>query len=294
MAKKTISEMLRAREFIAAPGVFDLVSAKIAAQTNAKALYMTGFGTVASYLGYPDAGLATYTDMLDRATAIAQAVDKPVIADGDTGYGGLLNVHHTVRGYEKAGVAMIQIEDQQIPKKCGHTPNRHIISTEEMVDKIKVACDARSSNEFLILARTDARTAVSLDEAIRRAVAYAEAGADAIFIEAPESVDEMKKIGASVDAPLVSNQLHGGKTPILPQKQLEEIGFRAAIYPTAGLFAAAKALQSVYEAHAEGRLVETPMWAFQDFVKMIGFQKIWDFEKKYANLLAVENASARG
>ncbi|RZN32185.1 isocitrate lyase/PEP mutase family protein [Bradyrhizobium sp. Leo121] len=293
-AKKTIREMLEAREFIAAPGVFDLVSAKIAAQTNAKALYMTGFGTVASYLGYPDAGLATYTDMLDRASAIAQAVDKPVIADGDTGYGGLLNVHHTVRGYEKAGVAMIQIEDQQIPKKCGHTPNRHIISTQEMVSKIKVACDARSSKEFLILARTDARTAVSLDEAISRAVAYSEAGADAIFIEAPESVDEMKTIGASVDAPLVSNQLHGGKTPILPQKKLEEIGFSAAIYPTAGLFAAAQALQSVYEAHADGRLVETPLFAFQDFVKMIGFQKIWDFENRYADLLAAENASAHG
>src|SRR5262249_45411361 len=142
MTQKTIRQMLRAREFIAAPGVFDLVSAKIAAQTGAKALYMAGFGTVAAYVGSPDAGLATYTDMLDRAAAIAQAVDVPVIADADTGYGGLLNVHHTVRGYEKAGVAMIQLEDQQIPKKCGHTPNRHIISTEEMVSNIKMPCDA--------------------------------------------------------------------------------------------------------------------------------------------------------
>jgi 2-methylisocitrate lyase-like PEP mutase family enzyme len=294
MTAKTLREMLKAREFITAPGVFDLVSAKIAARTKAKALYMTGFGTVASYLGYPDAGLATYTDMLNRATAIAQAVDKPVIADGDTGYGGLLNVHHTVRGYEKAGVAMIQIEDQQIPKKCGHTPNRHIVSTEEMVNKIKIACDARSSKDFLILARTDARTAVSLDEAIRRAEAYAKAGADAIFIEAPESIEEMKKIGASVDAPLVSNQLHGGKTPILPRDELEDIGFSAAIYPTAGLFAAAKALQTVYEAHADGRQVETPLYGFGDFVEMIGFQKIWDFEEKYADFLAIEGASAAG
>ena len=291
MVTKTIGEMLKAREFIAAPGVFDLVSAKIAAQTNAKALYMTGFGTVASYLGYPDAGLATYTDMLNRATAIAQAVDRPVIADGDTGYGGLLNVYHTVRGYEKAGVAMIQIEDQRIPKKCGHTPNRHIVSTEEMVNKIKIACDARSSRDFLILARTDARAAVSLDEAIRRAEAYSKAGADAIFIEAPESIEEMERIGSSVDAPLVSNQVHGGKTPILPRKQLEEIGFSAAIYPTAGLLAMAKALQSVYEAHVDGRQVETPLYAFHDFVEMIGFQKIWDFEEKYADLLTVEAAA---
>jgi 2,3-dimethylmalate lyase len=270
------------------------VSAKIAARTNAKALYMTGFGTVASYLGYPDAGLATYTDMLDRATAIAQAVDKPLIADGDTGYGGLLNVYHTVRGYEKAGVAMIQIEDQQIPKKCGHTPNRHIVSTEEMVNKIRIACDARSSRNFLILARTDARTAVSLDEAIRRAEAYTKAGADAIFIEAPESIEEMKKIGASVSAPLVSNQLHGGKTPILSHKELADIGFSAAIYPTAGLFAAAKALQIAYEANVDGRQIDTPLYAFHDFVEMIGFQKIWDFEQKYADLLAVESASAAG
>src|ERR1044072_5581712 len=137
MATGTLRAMLPAREFIAAPGVSDLVSAKLADRTDAKALYMTGLGTVASYLGYPDAGLATYTDMLDRAAAIAQATGKPLIADADTGYGGLLNVHHTVRGYEKAGVAMIQLEDQQIPKKCGHTPNRRVVSTEEMVCKIR-------------------------------------------------------------------------------------------------------------------------------------------------------------
>src|SRR5215468_2371072 len=176
MASKAFKEMLASKQFITAPGVFDLVSAKIADRTGAQAIYMTGYGTVASYLGYPDAGLATYTDMLDRAAAIADAVKKPVIADGDTGYGGLLNVHHTVRGYEKAGVAMIQLEDQQIPKKCGHTPNRHIVSIEEMVNKIKVASDARSSKDFLILARTDARTSVGLDEAIRRAEAYVKAG----------------------------------------------------------------------------------------------------------------------
>jgi 2-methylisocitrate lyase-like PEP mutase family enzyme len=226
--------------------------------------------------------------MLDRAAAIAQATEKPLIADGDTGYGGLLNLYHTVRGYEKAGVAMIQLEDQQMPKKCGHTPNRHVVSTEEMVNKIKVASDARSSRDFLILARTDARTSFGLDEAIRRGEAYAKAGADAIFIEAPESVEEMKKIGAALDLPLVSNQLHGGRTPILPQSQLKEMGFSAAIYPTAGLFAAAKALADVYDAHAEDRPVKTPLYDFDDFVEMIGFREIWDFERKYADLLAVE------
>jgi 2-methylisocitrate lyase-like PEP mutase family enzyme len=288
MATNKLRSLFQAREFVAAPGVFDLVSAKLADLTNAKALYMTGYGAVASYLGYPDAGLATYTDMLNRAAAIAEATSKPLIADGDTGYGGLLNVYHTVRGYEKAGVAMIQLEDQQIPKKCGHTPNRHIVSTEEMVSKIKVASDARSSKDFLILARTDARSSVGLDEAIRRAEAYTRAGADAIFTEAPESVDEMKKIGASVGAPLVSNQLHGGRTPILPQAELKQMGFSAAIYPTAGLFAAAKALASVYDDHVNDRPVKAPLYAFDDFARMIGFQKVWDFEEKYAELLAVE------
>jgi len=290
MATRTLRALLDAGEFIAAPGVFDLVSAKIAALTQAKALYMTGFGTVASYLGYPDAGLATYTDMLDRVEAIAQATDKPLIADGDTGYGGLLNVYHTVRGYEKAGVAMIQLEDQQVPKKCGHTPNRHVVSTEEMVNKIKVASDARSSADFLILARTDALTTLGLDEALRRAEAYTRAGADAIFIEAPESEEQMEKIGATVEAPLVSNQLHGGRTPILPQHRLKEMGFSAAIYPTAGLFAAAQALASVYDDHVSDRPVRAQLYAFDDFTDMIGFRQVWDFETKYASLLAGEDA----
>jgi 2-methylisocitrate lyase-like PEP mutase family enzyme len=285
VANPILKTMLQNREFVAAPGVFDLISAKLADRTNAKALYMTGYGAVASYLGYPDAGIATYTEMLARAAAIADAVKKPLIADGDTGYGGLLNVHHTVRGYEKAGATMIQLEDQQSPKKCGHTPNRPIVSMDEMVGKIRVASDARSSSDFLILARTDAIAAAGLDEALRRADAYARAGADAIFIEAPENVKQMRTIGAFAGAPLVSNQLHGGKTPILPQTQLADLGFAAAIYPTAGLFAAARALAGVYDDHANDRPVSAPLYAFDDFVEMIGFQQVWDFEAKYADLL---------
>jgi len=284
MTSKTIKAMLDAKEFIAAPGVFDLISAKLADRTEAKALYMTGLGTVASYLGLPDAGLATYSQMVDRVETIAQSIGKPLIADGDTGYGGLLNVHHTVRGYEKAGAAVIQLEDQQIPKKCGHTPNRHIVSTEDMVNKIKVASDARSSKDFLILARTDARTAFGIDEAIRRGEAYAKAGADILFIESPETEDEMRKIGAELDVPLLSNQLHGGHTPILPQAQLQQMGFAMAIYPTAGLLAASHVLAKVYAAHANGQQVQAPLYGFDDFNKMIGFQSVWDFEKRYAAL----------
>jgi 2,3-dimethylmalate lyase len=281
-----IRAMLERKQFITAPGVFDLVSAKLADQTEAQAIYMTGYGTVASYLGQPDAGLATYSDMVNRAEAIADATQKPLIADGDTGYGGLLNVHHTVQGYEKAGAAVIQLEDQEFPKKCGHTPNRHVIPTKEMVNKIKVASDARSSKEFLILARTDARTSLGLDEALRRGDAYAKAGADILFIEAPESVEEMEKIGKSFDVPVLSNQVHGGRTPILPQAQLKEMGFSMAIYPTAGLFAAAEALARVYASLANGKPVDVPLYSFGDFVRLIGYQEIWDFEKKYADLLA--------
>jgi 2-methylisocitrate lyase-like PEP mutase family enzyme len=292
MATKTLKALLQAKEFIAAPGVFDLVSAKLADQTNAKALYMTGYGTVASYLGLPDAGLATYSQMLDRVEAIAQSVSKPLIADGDTGYGGLLNVHHTVRGYEKAGAAVIQLEDQEIPKKCGHTPNRRVVTTEEMVNKIKVACDARSSDDFLILARTDALSSLGVDEAIRRGQAYAEAGADILFIESSETVEEMRKIGSAFDVPVLSNQLHGGRTPILPQAQLKEMGFSMAIYATAGLFAASHALASAYASLAQGKPVDVPLYAFDDFVQMIGWQKVWDFEEKYADLMPEPSLAA--
>jgi 2-methylisocitrate lyase-like PEP mutase family enzyme len=281
----TLKALLTSGQFLACPGVFDLVSAKLADLSGAQALYMTGYGTVASYLGLPDAGIATYSQMLDRVQAIAGAVSKPLIADGDTGYGGLLNVHHTVRGYERAGAAAIQLEDQEVPKKCGHTPNRHVVPLEEMVAKIKVASDARSSADFLIIARTDARSSLGLDEALRRGAAYAKAGADILFIESPESEDEMRRIGRAFDVPVLSNQLHGGKTPILPQKRLQELGYALAIYPTAGLLASAHALEIAFAALARDEPVEAPLYDFEDFVEMIGFREVWDFERKYAALL---------
>ena len=286
VTSNSLRKMLEAKEFIACPGVFDLVSAKLADLSKAKALYMTGFGAVASYLGLPDAGLATYSQMLDRVQAIVQSVHKPLIADGDTGYGGLLNVHHTVRGYERAGAAAIQLEDQQIPKKCGHTPDRHVIPMKEMINKILVASDARSSHDFLIMARTDARSSLGLDEALRRGEAYAKAGADIIFIESPESEEELEKIGSALDVPLVSNQLHGGRTPILSQDRLKEMGFAMAIYPTAGLLAASYAISNVYGSLVENRPLQMPLYDFEGFVEMIGFQEVWDFEKKYAALEA--------
>jgi len=281
----TLSERLACPGLIVAPGVYDLVSAKLADRTGFDALYMTGFGVVASHLGYPDAGLATYSDMVGRVRQIAEGVATPLIADGDTGYGGLLNVDHTVRGYEAAGAQAIQLEDQEFPKKCGHTPSRRVIPVADAVRKIKVAAEARSSRDFKIIARTDARTAHGLDEALRRGESFLKAGADILFIESPESEDEMRRIGAAFDAPLLANMVEGGRTPILSSEDLESIGYKVAIYPVAGLLAASAALSSVYE-HIRSRGT-TLGWAgelasFSDFVKMIGFEHVWEFEKRNA------------
>ena len=283
MADPALRKTLAKREMIVAPGVYDLISALIADRMGFKALYVTGYGTVASAMGLPDAGIATYRDMLERIGTIAKMTKTPVIADADTGYGGLLNVSHTVRGYEAAGVSAIQLEDQEFPKKCGHTPNRRVIPTAEMVQKIKVACDSRSSKDFLIIARTDSRTGHGLDEALRRMEAYAEAGADILFVEAPESEAEMAAIGQRFSKPLLANMVNGGKTPMLPAKRLAELGFAVAIFPATGFLATAAALESAYgELKQAGTSTgKTPMYTFSDFNQLIGFPDVWEFEKRY-------------
>lgn len=282
----TLKTRLNEPGLVSAPGVFDMISAKIADGLGFDALYMTGYGAVASHLGLPDAGLATYTDMVGRAGTIAQGCRTALIADGDTGYGGLLNVQHTVRGYERAGVAGIQIEDQEVPKKCGHTPGRRVIDRDDMVRKIRVAIETRDSDDFLIVARTDARTTHGIDEALRRIEAYDKAGADVLFLESPESEEEMARIGRSFDKPLVANMVEGGRTPILTRGQLEELGFSLAIFPASGFLAAAAALRDIYgtiaaqgsTAGAEGRL-----YPFDAFSRLMGFEEIWDFEKRHAD-----------
>ena len=234
MAINKLRDLLDAGEFILAPGVFEMFSAKIADRMGFKALYMTGYGISVSHLGLPDAGLATYGDMVSRAQTIAAGTQTPLIADADTGYGGLLNVRHTVRGYEAAGVQGIQLEDQEMPKKCGHTPNRRVVPVQDMVRKIEVAVEARRSDDTLIIARTDARTGLGLDEAIQRGRAYRKAGADVIFVEAPESEEEFRRVGQEIDAPLLANMVPTGKSPMLSAETLTSFGFRIAIYPVAG------------------------------------------------------------
>jgi 2-methylisocitrate lyase-like PEP mutase family enzyme len=285
MADPRLRAALAAGRFVVAPGIFDMISAKVADGLGFDCLYATGFGTVASHLGVADAGIATYTDMVGRVGAMARGVATPVIADADTGYGGLLNIRHTVQGYEAAGVSGIQLEDQEMPKKCGHTPGRRVIPAEEMVLKLRVAAEARRDPALLIVARTDARTTLGLAEAIRRGRLYAAAGADVIFIESPESEAEMATIGAAgIGRPLLANMVEGGRTPILPAERLRALGYAIAIYPAIGFLAAAAALDRAY-AHLKAQGDSTALGESYGFARMtalMGFPDVWDFERRWA------------
>jgi len=284
---RKLAARLKQPGLISVPGVFDMISARIADRMGFNALYMTGYGVVASHLGLPDAGLASYAEMVGRVRQIAQGTATPLIADGDTGYGGLLNVDFTVRGYEAAGAAAIQIEDQEFPKKCGHTPGRRVIPIEDAARRIKVASAARSSKDFLIIARTDARTTLGLDEALRRGEAFVKAGADILFIESPESEAEMEAIGRRFDVPLLANMVEGGRTPILSRAELERLGFKLAIFPVAGFLAMGAALRSVYgEIHAAGstKAWRGELYPFDDFSRLMGFERIWAFEREHAEI----------
>ncbi|HSG75760.1 MAG TPA: isocitrate lyase/PEP mutase family protein [Burkholderiales bacterium] len=286
MTRSTLRSVLAAGEFVVAPGVFEMLSARIADRLGFKALYMTGYGISASHLGLADAGLVTYRDMVERARTIAQGTATPLIADADTGFGGLLNVRETVRGYEAAGVQAIQIEDQAIPKKCGHTPNRRVVPLADAVKRIEVAVAARKSSDFLIVARTDARTGLGLDEAIRRARAFARAGADILFVEAPESEAEFARVGAELagEAKLLANMVPTGRSPMLSADKLRKFGFSIAIYPSAGMSAACAALEGAY-AHllARGSLEGSPVAAYdmQRMHELVGFADIWEFERRH-------------
>ncbi len=286
MADPNLKAALDAKHFVVAPGIFDMISARVADRLNFPALYATGFGTVASYLGVADAGIATYTDMVSRMGRFAQSCRTPVIADADTGYGGLLNVRHTVLGYEAAGITAIQIEDQEVPKKCGHTPGRRVIPAREMALKIEVAVESRKNPNFLIIARTDARTGLGLDEAISRGQLYRRAGADIVFVESPETEDEMKRIGQEIDAPLLANNVEGGRTPILSKQRLADIGYAIAIYPALGFLATAAALERVFtQLHDDGDSNGVPTRDSDGvgrICELMGFPEVWDFEKRWA------------
>ncbi len=281
---KRLKDLLAAGEFILAPGVFEMFSARIADRMGFNALYMTGYGVSASYLGLADAGLVTYTDMVGRARTIAEGTTTPLIADADTGFGGLINIRHTVRGYEAAGVQAIQIEDQEMPKKCGHTPNRRVVPLADMLRQVEVAVDSRRHDDTLIIARTDARAGLGLDEAIRRGKAFAQAGADIVFVEAPESADEFRRVGDSIDAWLLANMVPTGRSPEIPRDDLKAWGFDIAIYPSAGMGVVCAALEQNYAwLKKQGSTLGSPVPAFNmaQLHELVGFPDVWEFERKY-------------
>lgn len=274
-------------EFVVAPGVFDMMSALVAQRVGYKFVYASGYWTTASAFGLPDAGLVGYSQMLERIQTLRQTVEPAIIADADTGFGGLLNVHHTVRGYEAAGVSAIQIEDQEFPKKCGHTPFKRVIGTQAMADKIKVAKSAlRDPDGMMIIARTDALQAEGFEAAIERARAYGEAGADILFVEAMTTIDQIKAAPAALDFPLIVNMAHGGQTPILPPGELADMGYSAAIYPALAALSATAAIEKAFRTLADGRLPDTEngeFFSFDAFNRMIGFEEVWSLEKDWAD-----------
>lgn len=288
MADSKLKKMLASRDFFVAPGVYDMMSTLMANRVGFDCVYASGFWITASYLGLPDAGLATYTDMLNRISRVVELSDAPVIADADTGFGGLLNIQHTVRGYERAGVSGIQIEDQVFPKKCGHTPNRQVVSVGEMVGKLEVALDTRKDDNLLIIARTDSRTGHGLKHAISRAKTYAAVGVDLVFVESLESHEEMRIVGEEVDAPLMANMADGGKTPICSADELVELGYACAIFPAMASLAANAAVEKAMRnlrVHGTSVAEDVPLFDFQEFCLAIGFDEVWAFEEKWSDVL---------
>ena len=269
---------------ILAPGVYDTFSAKIISYIGFEAIYITGAGVAASLLGAPDIGIVGMSEMVECVRRIVDAVECPIISDADTGYGNAINVQRTVRAFEKTGVCAIHLEDQEMPKRCGHLEGKRIVSTQEMVNKLKAAVDVRRDPNFLIIARTDARAIEGLSGAIDRAHAYEDAGADIIFVEAPESEEEMAVIGRSFGKPLLINRGGGGKTPSLGEKELEKMGFKIVIFPGDAQRAAGKAMLEVM-----GILKETGnnlsyqdrMLEFMERFNILGYRTFQEAEKTY-------------
>ncbi len=281
-----LRERFEAGEMVLAPGCYDALGARLIEEAGFPAAYMTGFGSAASQLGRPDIGLTSLTEMVDNAHRIAEAVDIPVIADADTGYGNSINVIRTVREYEAAGVSAIHLEDQVMPKRCGHMEGKVVVPAGEMAAKVAAAVAARRSPDFLIIARTDARAVEGLDAALSRARAYREAGADALFVEAPQSEAEIEAVArAFPDVPLLFNYAEGGKTPPVSHAFLRDLGFRLVIFPLTVLLAATGAIRSALaRVKADGTPLELlpSLPGFGEFLEFIGLPEIRELESRFA------------
>jgi methylisocitrate lyase len=283
MPQTRVHRILDQAGTLAFAGVFDTLSAKLAQQVGFPMAFVSGYSVAATAIGEPDMGLLTQTEITDRARRICMSVAIPIIVDADTGYGNPLNVYRTVQEIIAAGAAGCFLEDQLWPKKCGHMKGKRVIEREEYVQKIRAAVEARGDRDFFIVARTDALAVVGMDEAVNRILAAREAGADASFIEAPGSVEQLAEIGRRVPKPMVANMIEGGKTPVLPRDQLAAMGFQLILYPLAGLFAAAKAIRTVYEqVYREGTTTgrESQM-TFAEFNALIGVAEKYTLAERF-------------
>jgi 2,3-dimethylmalate lyase len=271
--------------FLTLPGVFDALSAKIAEKIGYPAIFQTGYGSAATLLGMPDFGLLHAGETIDNARRIIKAVNIPVIVDIDTGYGNPLNVQRIVQDLEEIGAGGIFLEDQVWPKRCGHMTGKDVIPSQEFVPKLRAAIDARRSREFVIVARTDARATLGLQEAIRRGIEYYEVGADVIFVEAPRTLEELREVPSRIDAPLVANMIEQGITPTLSSHELKKIGYRIAVFPLSGLYSVTFALRGVFtELMRTGSTKNSrrKMVTFDDFNSLVGLSGYMNLAKKYA------------
>lgn len=280
-----LKERLSQDEILVVPGAYDAFTAKLIEASKFESVYLSGAGVSYTLLGQPDTGLVTQTQMLDKINSIGNAITLPIIADGDTGYGNAINVIQTVQNYEKAGAMAIQLEDQQFPKRCGHLAGKELLDAEEMAGKIKAAVDARRSDEFLIIARTDALSVLGLEEATRRGRLYVEAGADVLFVESPRTEKELETIGqAFPEVPLMANMVEGGKTPLLSAQELEGMGYSLVIYPNSLTRRFAQAgLNLLSELNTSGTTREmlNEMMPFQELNQILGIEALREMEKTY-------------
>jgi len=278
-----LRELIARPGVLMAPGVADALNAKLVQRHGFEAVYMTGAGTTAVRLGMPDVGLLTMTEMIDNAARIADSSGLPLIADADNGYGGVLNVRRTIQGYERAGVAAVHLEDQVIPKRCGHLAGKQLVPVEEMTAKIRAAADARTDRDFVLIARTDAIAVEGFDAALERAARYREAGADVLFVEAP-NMEQLPKIAPRLKAPLLYNMAASGKTPFLGKDEIERLGFKIIIYPNWMMLAAIKAASQVLATLKEtgtiaGIARDVP--SFKEFFDLLGMAEVQDLEARY-------------
>lgn len=280
-----LRDQLRQPGIIVAPGAYDCLTAKLIEREGFSAVYMTGGGTAVTRVGQADLGFTTMTEMIASASAITSTISVPLIADADTGYGGALNTYRTVREYEKAGVAALHIEDQAFPKRCGHLDGKEVVSIEEMSTKIRAACDARTDDDFVLIVRTDALAVTGLDDTLRRCVAFAEAGADVLFVEALRSQEDIDRVRKEVDLPLLYNFVEHGKSPLIPVPELQALGFKMVIFPGSIMLSVCTLAQRILqEIRQHGTTVSLTgdMVGVVEFFEIMGLQKCLEMDQRWA------------